>query len=504
MVPCYEGDIIFVCTDGVHDNFDPQMNGLIPKDLKLPQYSTWNDIPHEEGNAVKSEWRTEKLQILLKTTLGEFAPGCDIDLKLFSDTLVKHCEAMNQPAQKFMIENPGKRLPSDYQLFPGKMDHTTIVTIKVTELSSEQLTTFIANHKIKHGITGKINSKSNSCPPAIQTASEIHSFKKNHISDEDHSKLAPPLASSESLEILLKQVPTTSLEASSIPAGARDLAPSPRKSKSKSKGSLSPSPTTRKYMVSSDSAEERKLNLSNGEGRALLHSSKDGKMKKNLPSFPNYNNSNPTSRKSSPNILDGKSKKKVPVKIPAGAGSTIISGGSKLTTNYHFNSVSEKNENRSKSKGSKNDPNLFSSVRRVHSASPRHPVKNFHSANSKLISTHSKLLRNIRKTCRSLSEEVHKLHEFYSNVITNCTPASSPVFVELVDDINVNISNLYELSSSDSELIELCCTLQSKATKFCNFKKVSFMKLSFLFIKMKRSKLIFFILLYNRNFLHQI
>ena len=29
MSPCIEGDIIFICTDGVHDNFDPQMLGKI-------------------------------------------------------------------------------------------------------------------------------------------------------------------------------------------------------------------------------------------------------------------------------------------------------------------------------------------------------------------------------------------------------------------------------------------------------------------------------------------
>lgn len=31
---CNEGDLIIICTPGVHDNFDPQVNGYTPKDLK--------------------------------------------------------------------------------------------------------------------------------------------------------------------------------------------------------------------------------------------------------------------------------------------------------------------------------------------------------------------------------------------------------------------------------------------------------------------------------------
>ena len=40
---------------------------------------------------------------------------------------------MNLPSQTFMQENPGKRLPNDYTRFPGKMDHTTLIVLKVGE-----------------------------------------------------------------------------------------------------------------------------------------------------------------------------------------------------------------------------------------------------------------------------------------------------------------------------------------------------------------------------------
>lgn len=30
-----------------------------------------------------------------------------------------------------MQKNPGKRVPEDYELFPGKLDHTTCLTVKI-------------------------------------------------------------------------------------------------------------------------------------------------------------------------------------------------------------------------------------------------------------------------------------------------------------------------------------------------------------------------------------
>ena len=36
-----------------------------------------------------------------------------------------------QAAAKFMVDNPGKKLPKDYKEFPGKMDHTTCLATRV-------------------------------------------------------------------------------------------------------------------------------------------------------------------------------------------------------------------------------------------------------------------------------------------------------------------------------------------------------------------------------------
>ena len=43
-VPVEEGDIIAVMSDGVHDNLDPQIQGLSPCDFDL-QYTDWESMP---------------------------------------------------------------------------------------------------------------------------------------------------------------------------------------------------------------------------------------------------------------------------------------------------------------------------------------------------------------------------------------------------------------------------------------------------------------------------
>ncbi len=33
LTACEDGDIVFILTDGVYDNFDPELRGLTPRDL---------------------------------------------------------------------------------------------------------------------------------------------------------------------------------------------------------------------------------------------------------------------------------------------------------------------------------------------------------------------------------------------------------------------------------------------------------------------------------------
>lgn len=54
-----------------------------------------------------------------------------LDIEKFVTLLTKHCYDFTKASREFMETNPGKKQPADYKLFPGKMDHTTVVAIKV-------------------------------------------------------------------------------------------------------------------------------------------------------------------------------------------------------------------------------------------------------------------------------------------------------------------------------------------------------------------------------------
>uniref|UniRef100_A0A7S4I9M4 PPM-type phosphatase domain-containing protein n=1 Tax=Vannella robusta TaxID=1487602 RepID=A0A7S4I9M4_9EUKA len=125
MAPCVTGDTIIVCSDGVHDNFDPQMHGLQPKDLNVDR-EQWEECTPSQANAAKAEWRVNEMKRVMDSD--------DPTVEEITEKFVDYCFEMNTPAQKFMQEFLGKRLPNDYTRFPGKMDHTTMVTIRVGEI----------------------------------------------------------------------------------------------------------------------------------------------------------------------------------------------------------------------------------------------------------------------------------------------------------------------------------------------------------------------------------
>lgn len=51
--PCKEGDILLFLSDGVHDNFDPQTLGKLPKDLGL-EGREWVDVDVDKGTQIKT------------------------------------------------------------------------------------------------------------------------------------------------------------------------------------------------------------------------------------------------------------------------------------------------------------------------------------------------------------------------------------------------------------------------------------------------------------------
>lgn len=112
-----------VMSDGVHDNLHPGSLNILPKDLKL-NYETWDDASKDMSvEEVASRFRVRYLGELLGDV--KYTP-----LNVL-ECAVTHSEKTTEASRDFMENQPGKRLPKDYSLYPGKMDHTTCVTFTV-------------------------------------------------------------------------------------------------------------------------------------------------------------------------------------------------------------------------------------------------------------------------------------------------------------------------------------------------------------------------------------
>jgi len=127
---CDEDDIVFICSDGVHDNFDPQHFGLSPREFGIDA-EQWQDGEPEQVNAVKAKYRSARMLELL----GD----ADVTPELITTRFINFCIDTTRSSQEFMQQNLGKKLPSDYTRFPGKMDHTTLIALRVREVSEQDI-----------------------------------------------------------------------------------------------------------------------------------------------------------------------------------------------------------------------------------------------------------------------------------------------------------------------------------------------------------------------------
>jgi hypothetical protein len=126
-VPCEEGDLVLLMTDGVHDNLDPQHLGKkprdMPKSMNLEPVDEWSAVSRDKAEAAKSIFR---IAFLEKQVEGAATPD-----ELCS-TLLDHCVKTTSSSRKWMCENSGRIIPKDFVAFPGKMDHSSCLAINVS------------------------------------------------------------------------------------------------------------------------------------------------------------------------------------------------------------------------------------------------------------------------------------------------------------------------------------------------------------------------------------
>eukprot|EP01116_Phalansterium_solitarium_P012268 TRINITY_DN2840_c0_g1_i5.p1 TRINITY_DN2840_c0_g1~~TRINITY_DN2840_c0_g1_i5.p1 ORF type:complete len:427 (+),score=72.58 TRINITY_DN2840_c0_g1_i5:493-1773(+) len=151
---CQEDDLILIVTDGVHDNFDPQMLGKRVDTFgqEYVQYSSWDDLKDvDERESLKEMFMIDQLISLI-----ENADDSELDLrkKVFAydqdkqehmlptalvNRIVRHCLSITGAGREWMEQNPVAKLPSDYVKYPGKMDHATVAVLRVAPVADSLL-----------------------------------------------------------------------------------------------------------------------------------------------------------------------------------------------------------------------------------------------------------------------------------------------------------------------------------------------------------------------------
>ena len=121
--PVQSGDMLLFWTDGVTDNLDARHLGKLPLDIPgLEEYpNDWAEVPSAATPVVE-----RNLQSTVRAIIGDRTDPAGI-----VTSLVQHCLDTTRSSRTWMLENPGRRLPRDYKLFPGKMDHTTCLCVQI-------------------------------------------------------------------------------------------------------------------------------------------------------------------------------------------------------------------------------------------------------------------------------------------------------------------------------------------------------------------------------------
>lgn len=126
--PCQKGDIILLCSDGVHgknynlfhlikeDNMDPQQLGKTPKDMGIDA-TTWEEASTNFPNKT-AEAKEKHSNALISNLIKKLKKDCAlIDI---CHELASYCSSVTKNGRDWMEANPNGKLPEDYVQYPGK------------------------------------------------------------------------------------------------------------------------------------------------------------------------------------------------------------------------------------------------------------------------------------------------------------------------------------------------------------------------------------------------
>mmetsp|Transcript_8396 Transcript_8396/g.25975 ORF Transcript_8396/g.25975 Transcript_8396/m.25975 type:complete len:1512 (-) Transcript_8396:180-4715(-) len=138
------GDFVIVCTDGLHDNLDPEVLGLSPSIFKLKD-EHWKDIRPLKVTSLKGKFAEVLLNGLLRGlprqhAIEEAIKRCNstvpfVQSKVLQDLtpqqvvelLCDYSMKITAVLRSYMEQHPGAKQPNSPEDYPGKMDHTSVV-----------------------------------------------------------------------------------------------------------------------------------------------------------------------------------------------------------------------------------------------------------------------------------------------------------------------------------------------------------------------------------------
>lgn len=132
--PVDEGDVISLMSDGISDNLDPQIHGLMPPDLGV-DVDNWSNLSRGLGSILKSEYVKNYITEKIVPTEPSFITPNTIAHGLMSNAL-----SVTEHHRNYLSQNPSLKAPSDYSLFPGKLDHASVVSFRVGYVSKAPIT----------------------------------------------------------------------------------------------------------------------------------------------------------------------------------------------------------------------------------------------------------------------------------------------------------------------------------------------------------------------------
>jgi hypothetical protein len=135
---CERDDLIWIVSDGVHDNLDAQTMGLTPTQCGLDGVDAWTDGDPVDVEHVKAAYAQRYLNEQLLQPLARQADGGRLTPRLVGERLVRHAVETTDTARSEMERIPEKRLPKDYALFPGKLDHVSCAVFRVQPFPADE------------------------------------------------------------------------------------------------------------------------------------------------------------------------------------------------------------------------------------------------------------------------------------------------------------------------------------------------------------------------------